>query len=68
VFLHQRGELGAREVLEELIEQAGCGYDCLALLVGDVRAKLRLGKRSPTFNYRRAFLFRARGSDCFGQE
>jgi hypothetical protein len=36
MFLDQRGKLGSRKMLEQLIEQAGYLYDCLALLVGDV--------------------------------
>ena len=36
MFLHQCGKLGPGKMLEQLIEQAGCLYDCLALLVGDV--------------------------------
>ena len=36
MFLHQRGKLGPGKMLEQLIEQAGYLYDCLALLVGDV--------------------------------
>jgi hypothetical protein len=32
----ESGELGARKMLEELIEQARYLYDCLALLVGSV--------------------------------
>ena len=37
VFLYQRRELGPGKMLEQLIEQARYLYDCLALLVGDVR-------------------------------
>jgi hypothetical protein len=33
VLLHQRGELQAREVLKQLIEQAHCLYPCVALLL-----------------------------------
>ena len=29
MFLHQRGELGAREMLEQLIKETGGLYDCL---------------------------------------
>ena len=36
MLLHECGKLGAGKVLEQLIEQAGCLYDCLALLVGGV--------------------------------
>ncbi len=37
MFLHQCGKLGPGKMLEELIEEAGCLYDCFALLVGDVQ-------------------------------
>lgn len=36
MFLDQSGKLSPRKMLEQLIEQAGYLYDCLALLVGDV--------------------------------
>jgi hypothetical protein len=39
MLLHERGKLGPGKMLEQLIEQAGYLYDCLALLVGDVRRK-----------------------------
>lgn len=34
VLLNECGELAPGKLLERFIEQAGCGYDCLALLVG----------------------------------
>jgi len=36
MLLHECRKFGAGEVLEQLIEQAGYLYDCLALLVGGV--------------------------------
>jgi hypothetical protein len=43
VFLNQSGELGAGEMLEQLIEQAGSLYDCLGppswATLGDVPGK-----------------------------
>jgi hypothetical protein len=36
VLLDECGELGAWKMLEQLIEEAGYLYDCLALLVGSV--------------------------------
>jgi hypothetical protein len=54
VLLNQRGELGPRKVLEQLIEQAGSLYDCLGPPCGRRSAKLPARKDSPTFNYRRA--------------
>ena len=61
VLLDQCGELGAGEVLEQLIEQAGDLYDWIALLwaaFSEVPAKEWLAN----VNYRRAFLFPI--SDC----
>ena len=36
MLLDQCGKLGPGKMLEQLIEQTGYLYDCLALLVGDV--------------------------------
>jgi len=36
VLFDQCGELGARKMLKQLIEEAGYVYDCLALLMGSV--------------------------------
>ena len=41
------------EVLEELTEQAGYLYDCLALLCGQPLARLLVRNGSPTYDYRR---------------
>src|SRR5574340_37418 len=68
VLPNECGELGAREMLEQLIEQARNLYDCLALLVGNVwrgcwqetaRQRPIIGGRSPLFQS---------PSACFGQE
>ena len=40
VFLNQGAELGTRKMLEQLIEQAGSGYDCLGPPCGRRLAKL----------------------------
>ena len=45
VFLHQDGELSTGKMLEQLIEQAGSGYDCLGPPCGRRSAKLP-GKES----------------------
>jgi hypothetical protein len=42
VLFDQCDELGAGEMLKQLIEEAGYGYDCLALLVGSVWRGSRL--------------------------
>jgi hypothetical protein len=53
MFLDQSGKLGPRKMLEQLIEQAGYLYDCLALLVGDVWRSSRQGLLANA-HYRRA--------------
>jgi hypothetical protein len=68
VLLDECGELGAREMLEQLIEQARNLYDCLALLVGNVwrgfwqemtRQRPIIGGHFPLFQS---------PACCFGQE
>src|ERR1700731_2009637 len=66
MLLHQCGKLGPRKMLEQLIEQAGYLYDCLALLVGDVwRGPAK--ERFANVHYRRAFLFATSRKNCLGQ-
>ena len=69
VLLHECGELGPGKMLEQLIEQAGCVYDCLALLVGDVWRKSDQRNDSPPFIIGGLFFWLPQAfRTCFGQE
>src|SRR4051812_8043507 len=57
VLLDQRSELGARKMLEQLIEQTGCLYDWSALLFRDSGQDRPAANEQIllSINYRRAF-------------
>src|SRR4051795_12849565 len=57
VLLDQRSELGARKMLEQLIEQTGCLYDWSALLFPDSGQDRPAANEQIllSINYRRAF-------------
>src|SRR5690606_34541798 len=68
VLLNECSELGARKMLEQLIEQARNLYDCLALLVGDVWRGFWQETARQRPNYRRALHLFQSPACCFGQE
>jgi len=61
VLLDQRSELGARKMLEQLIEQTGCLYDWSALLFPDSGQDRPAANQQIllSINYRRLFLWTA---------
>jgi len=67
MLVHERGELGAGEVVEQLIKQARDLYDWVALLWAAFGEGSGLGNIHQR-HYRRALLHSSECKTCFGQE
>jgi hypothetical protein len=68
VFLDQRGEFGAGEMLQQLIEQARDLYHCLALLLACVWRRSGQGTIRQRLIIGGLFFWLSESQSCLGQE